>query len=80
MSKPVLQNIKRDMKEAKFTRRLSCFTLALLSATAILSDTPPLCKISDIGANLCAHLNTAWNSKTPREILKFQILYILLNF
>ncbi|WP_298831984.1 hypothetical protein [uncultured Campylobacter sp.] len=68
------------MKEAKFTRQLSCFTFTLLSAAALLPDTPPLCKISDIGANLCAHINTAWNSKTPREILKFQILCVLLNF
>lgn len=80
MSKAVLRNIKRDMKEAKFTRRLSFFTLVLLSAAALLPDTPPFFKISDIGANLCAHLNTAWNSKTLREILKFQILYVLLNF
>jgi len=50
MSKPVLQNTKRDMKEAKFTRQLSCSTLTLLSATALLPDASPLCKISDIGA------------------------------
>ena len=47
------------MKEAKFARQLSFFTLVLLSAAALLPDTPPLCKISDIGANLCAHLNIA---------------------
>nr|WP_314373543.1 hypothetical protein [uncultured Campylobacter sp.] len=61
------------MKEAKFTRWLSCFILTLLSNIALFLDTPPLCKISDIGANLCAHLNTAWNSKisTPLSFVKF---------
>ena len=50
----------------KFIKQLSCFTLTRLSVTALFLDTPPLCKISDIGANLCAHLNTV-------KILKFQI-------
>ena len=55
MSKPVLQNTKRDMKEAKFTRQLSCFTFTLLSAAALLPDTPPFFKISDV-ALIYAHI------------------------
>ena len=42
-----------------FIKQLSFFTFTLLSATALLPDTPPLCKISDIGANLSAHPNIA---------------------
>ncbi|WP_297989329.1 hypothetical protein [uncultured Campylobacter sp.] len=50
---------KKRYEKSEIYKMAFLLTLASLSTTTLLSDTPPLCKISDVGANLCAHLNTA---------------------
>ena len=75
MSKPVLQNTKRDMKEANLQDGFLTLLLRAYLLPLCYPDTSPFFKISDVGANLCAHLNIA----RIVEILKFMVRNLTLS-
>jgi len=48
MSKPGFMEHKKRYEKSEIYKMAFLLTLASLSTTTLLSDTPPLCKISDV--------------------------------
>ena len=60
MSKPSFAEHKERYERSEiYKTAFLLYSYALICYRSAYSDTPPLCKISDVGANLCADLNIA---------------------